>query len=550
MATNFQFKLLGTAVLAVVFSILAHAQEPVEPLPRYLTAAEQSLLSRTPLVARGGGETPSMPLRTPAEYDPMEAIIIAYEGPGGWLDILEQMTAQITTLGNADVYVMANTNGEVNTIENQMMAAGADMNRVHVLVINTDSIWMRDYGPRYVYEGQCRAIVDHTYNRPRANDNQMPTFFAQNKNHRRYELPLVHGGGNYHLHTTGEAHTTRLINNENPGLSQAEIADLWRRYQLVETDFYQEFPIFIDSTQHIDMWMIPISDDAVIISDWPFDQGSTQDQICDSTAATLTSQGYTVHRVPARSVGGTHYTYTNAVICNDIVLVPSYTQGQVTQHNQPALDVWEQALPGKTIIPINCQAIVTAAGVMHCIVMHLPAAPGGLHPTVHLRNEIGGQMYASGTQVTLDYLVDDDVGVEEVDILLSLNGGQDYSPLQTGVSPTGMTQVQLPLETTFAGRLRVLARDADGRTGFHNHALDFIINGPRACPVDCFPDNGNGQFGDGTVDMNDLLALASHWLEGFGPYDVAPHLGNQVYGDATVDIRDAIAVVNGFGACP
>lgn len=520
------------------------------PLPRFLTVEEQALLAKGRIIARGATEVPVGPVHCPAEYEPMDGILIAYEGPSGWLAILDQMATQITTLGNADIYVMADSAGEANTIFNNMNAAGANMTRVNIEVVTTDSIWMRDYGPRYIYEGNCRAIVDHTYNRPRPNDNLLPTFFGNLKNHRRYPLPLVHGGGNYHLHATGLSHATRLINNENPGLSEQEIYDLWATYQNLDTQFYQPFPLQIDATQHIDMWMEAIADREVIISDWPFDSGSIQDQICDAVALDLLDQGFTVHRVPARSVGGTHYTYTNVVMCNDIVLLPSYTQSQVVQHNSEALTVWQNALPGKTIIPINCQDIVTAAGVMHCIVMHLPAAPGGANPTVFLRNELGNRTYLGGQAVSLDFLVDDNEEVIEVDILYSEDDGQSFAPLQTQLSPLSPLQVNLPTTTSFSGKLRILARDADNNTGFDGHELSFVINGQRMCPEDCYPDLGNGNFGDGVVNSNDLFAIVENWGAGFGPYDVAPAHGNHIFGDESVNIRDAIAVVNAQGPCP
>ncbi|MBC8200671.1 MAG: hypothetical protein H8E86_01395 [Planctomycetes bacterium] len=48
--------------------------------------------------------------------------------------------------------------------------------------------------------------------------------------------------------------------------------------------------------------------------------------------------------------------------------------------------------------------------------------------------------------------------------------------------------------------------------------------------------------GDGTVDVNDLLAVVGAWGNTGGPEDV-----NQ---DGTVDVSDLLAVVDGWGACP
>ena len=96
------------------------------------------------------------------------------------------------------------------------------MNRVHTVVRNTDTVWIRDYGPRYIYEGGCRAIVDHIYNRPRPNDDNYSSYFKNTVSHAYYKHNLVHGGGNYHLNSTGVSAATELILNENQSMSQSD----------------------------------------------------------------------------------------------------------------------------------------------------------------------------------------------------------------------------------------------------------------------------------------------------------------------------------------
>ena len=519
--------------------------EDENPLPRYLTDEERVLVSKQPLRARAVTPPPSGPLRTPAEYEPMDGILLAYEGSTAWMIILEQMAALITTVGEADVYVMADSVSEANQLLSAMTNAGADPSRVHTLVAATDTIWIRDYGPRYVYEGDVRVIVDHTYNRPRPNDNNQPTVFAAHKNHRRYEIPLVHGGGNYHLHGTGIAHTTRLINNENTGLSEAEIHDLWLTYQNLDTNFYNPFPTNIDATQHIDMWMQAIGPNEVMISDWPMDVGSTQDVICDETATFLTQQGYTVHRIPARSVGGTHYTYTNVVMCNDLILLPSYTNNQVMPHNAEALAAWQAAMPEKQVEQVNCQAIVTAAGVMHCIVMHVPAPLGGEVPTVYLQTRPDEAVLAVGQPFQIDWISDDDAGVTETTIELSVDSGQTWPWLVAQQMPgSGSFAWTVPDLFSDRARLRVVVRDGDENTGMDLHALDFSIRGNRPCPPDVAPDNGDGSYGDGVVDSADMGAFLANWRGDSILYDIAPAMG-----DGIVNIADLVLLVDGLGNC-
>ncbi|MGP1310809.1 MAG: agmatine deiminase family protein, partial [Phycisphaerales bacterium] len=424
------------AALAGGLSSLAtlHAAPPLdesEALPRNMTEAEKAYVQDNPLTALRGFTPPSdyPGIRAVGEYEPMDAIIFAWQGFSSWQQIIVQMVNQITNVGDADAVIYVESSAWINTVTNQIAAGGADMSRVQIYARNLDSIWMRDYGPRYIYEGDVRSVIDHTYNRPRFNDNLLNIFHADVFGHTRYEIPLVHGGGNYHLEGLGGGFATRLINNENPGLSESQIIDYWQQYQGVDTALQTPFPAFIDATQHIDMWMQVIDDRKVIISDWPTQSGSTQDQICDSVAASLASQGFTVFRTPAVSSGGDHYTFTNMVMCNDLVLLPSYTNSTVVNNNfnQQALATLQTALPDKTIVQIPCQAIVTAAGVMHCIVMHMPAHLGGENPTALVRSPNGGEQFDPGEQVEIRWSTDDREGVANVDILLSTDGGANFS---------------------------------------------------------------------------------------------------------------------------
>ena len=230
---------------------------------------------------------------------------------------------------------------------------------MHFVIATTDSIWMRDYGPRYVYQGDVRSVIDHTYNRPRPWDNQFPSFFAGHRGQPLYEHTLTHGGGNFHLDALGDSYMTRLINNENPGMTEQQIHGVFEDYQNLDTTFFNPFPTNVDATQHIDMWMQVFDDDKVMISDWPTQPGSTQDQICDSAASTMAGLGYTVFRIPAIQASGTHYTYTNVVMCNDLVIVPSYTHIAVSGYNSQARNTWVNACPGKTVVQVNSEPIVT-----------------------------------------------------------------------------------------------------------------------------------------------------------------------------------------------
>ena len=501
-------------ISAVSFAVPASLAGPVAPqptgevapLPRSLTPAEAERIAREPIVAAPSRAAPPGTVRTPAEYDPSEGIMIAWEGSSSWLSILAQMARDITTIGDAKVFVMVDTTGERSSASASIAAQGANMSRVEFIVRRTDSIWIRDYGPRYIYlgvqpdgTGGVRAIVDHTYNRPRPNDNGVPSYWSSLRAEPYFLIPLVHGGGNFHLESgqnTGVGHATRLIANENPGLSDAQIIQHWRDYQNLDTTLYTPYPAGVDSTQHIDMWMIMLDDNKVMISEWVNEPNASWAITSNNAAASFAARGFEVFRVPAVRSNGTHYTFTNAVICNDLVLVPSYSNGTASVHNATALSVWQQAMPGKTIRQINCQAIVTSAGVMHCIVMHVPAAPGGDAPSVYLTTQNDGGTYEPGTLQFMEWLSDGDP--PSVDILLSTDGGQTFpTVVAENLAPQpGSYYWTVPDVGTDQGRLRLVVRDAHGNTGFDDTDLDFTITGTPPCPADLAEPFGTLNFFD------------------------------------------------------
>jgi agmatine/peptidylarginine deiminase len=468
---------------------------------------------------------PSGPLHCAAEYEPTEGILMAWEGLSTWNDIQKQMALHITTTGNALVYMVVDTVAEQSAVQAALAAINVDLGRVRFLVTTTDTIWIRDYGPRYVFQGDCRVIVDHTYNRPRPSDDRLPAAFGQHKRHAFYEHQLVHGGGNFHLDGQGRSFVTRLINNENRNLSESQIHDIWRRYQNVDTTFHEPFPTAIDATQHIDMWMQVVGDRQVVVSDWPFDRNSTQDQICNAAATDLANRGYAVRRVIARSVGNVHYTYTNVVLCNDLVLIPSYTHATVVPHNAQALAAWQAAMPGKTIVAIDSQAIVTYAGVLHCIAMHVPRSRGGLEPRVYLVAPNGGEVLQPNTPFDVRWVSDDDETVSDVDILLSLNGGASFDEvIARNVPDTGSFRWNVPDWLAPMARVRVVARDGQGRTGGDASDQDLRIAG-AICSA------ANVSYGKGTAGSRgvpELLATTSPRLPSVWPLQLRKAAPNDV----------------------
>lgn len=339
------------------------------PLPRGLAPGEkvplfdwERFLQRTP---------PSGSVATPAEYEPNDGLFISW---GSFNSLLTEMTVAITTGTDATVWILVSSSGTQASATATLSGAGADMNQVEFVLYNADSVWIRDYGPRFISEDGARAIVDHTYNRDfRPNDNLFPDHVASVWQEAQYDIPLVHGGGNFHLFGDGEAFMTELILNENTGLTRQEVEDLYMDYQGLDLTIMPPFPSWYDSTQHIDMWMLPVDDREVIIGEYPVSDTEVH-TVTEDAVTLLEGRGYTVHRTPGWSSGGTHYTYTNSVILNEVVLACQFQNANsgYADEDAAAVATFEAIYPERQIVPVDCSSIINSSGAVHCIVMHVP----------------------------------------------------------------------------------------------------------------------------------------------------------------------------------
>lgn len=470
-------------------------------LPKTLTKQERAYLDR---LAREGTQlesnatTPTPPptgvLEPVAEHEAMEALVISWSTafPTAWRSNLATMTRHVTVEGNGRMYIGVPSTTSRNDATTRLTAAGANLSNVVFFTVPLNSIWARDYGPRYVYEGDVRIVTDHRYYSSRPQDDDQPIVFTNLKQQPYYEMGVGatmfnHGGGNYHLDDDGDAWATRLVSAvENPTLSESAIVNMWRQYQGTETTLTNQYPFSVDGTGHIDMWMQIYDTRKVFISDWPNNPGSAQDVISDSTATLMAARGYQVTRLPSYLIGGVHYTYTNMVVFNNVIMVPIYNNGPGATVSTAALQTIRDAAPGMQVFGINADSIITASGAFHCIVQHVPmhrgaAGPnGGQLPTAFIRELVDTSLEA-GQVVPIRWITDDEAittaaGARPVTLRLSTDGGETFTTIASNQASNGTFNWTVPSNVVSGEAiLRAEVRDVDGNVGFDDTNVNITI---------------------------------------------------------------------------
>ena len=334
--------LLFCALGFVTFSQSEHYAQPA--FPYHATAEEQQML-KTWYKNVKDGPMPTAPVTAIAEFQPMAGVMIAYP-----LGVPVSLVSELSLITKVKVLVYPASDS--NTVKTYFAASGVNMDNVDFWVINHDSYWTRDYGPWFIIDGNDQVgVVDFTYNRPtRPNDDAALVQITNKLQMERYEMPMVHTGGNYMVDGYGTAASTTLLLEENPNQTAASLQTMANQYLGVNNYMLLDDPLG-DYIEHIDCWGKFLDVDKVLIAQVPASDSrySDYEAVANTFANALTPWGnhYQVCRVNAPGRNKTT-PFTNSLILNDHVFVPIAG----TQYDNAAIAVYQQAMPGYTIVPI------------------------------------------------------------------------------------------------------------------------------------------------------------------------------------------------------
>jgi agmatine/peptidylarginine deiminase len=226
------------------------------------------------------------------------------------------------------------------------------MTRVELLVEPNNSIWTRDYGPWFVFDGTDQlVIVDHVYNRPsRPSDDLIPVVFGAQQGIPVVRHDMWHTGGNYMTDGAAISASTDLVYDEAAaanGMSPQDVDDLMSDYYGIG-DYNVVEDIEAGGIHHIDTWGKFLDEETILIKEvWPshytYDDLEQRAVLIGSLEAS-TGRTYRVERVYCHDIGGGRpASYTNSLIANDAIYVPTFGSAQ---NDAAALAAYEAAAPG------------------------------------------------------------------------------------------------------------------------------------------------------------------------------------------------------------
>lgn len=340
-------KALSIFTLLLLMAATMQAQEKQPDWKRWHYLSEAEMHDKTRGVSFTETDPPTGEPRFVAEFEPMQGVMIRYP-----LGIPTSLVAQMSN--NCMVYCIVATQQQ-NQAQSSFQNAGVNMSNVTFVNAASNSYWVRDYAPWYIFEDRHPAIVDNIYNRPRPDDDNMSGVFANFWDIPMYGMRVEHTGGNMMQDGRGHGVSDDLVFNENIqhlNINEATVRQRMRDYLGIDP-YHVTIDPQGDYIAHVDCWGKYLAPDKILIARLPQNNPRYPyyEQVAEYFENTNCCWGYPykVYRVDEPG-GYTVAPYTNSLILNKTVYVPL---GSNSNYNNQALAVYQEAMPGYEIVGVT-----------------------------------------------------------------------------------------------------------------------------------------------------------------------------------------------------
>jgi agmatine/peptidylarginine deiminase len=501
--------LLLNILSSTAFSQLDHrmsAQEAAQ-MPAYLQLVRQQSATTTPPVSA---------VRASAEWEEIDGLVIAWTS-------FTTILREIARAAQAETQVLIVCSDSV-AVKNSLIAGSVPLQNIHYIIAPFNTIWCRDYGQWNVYTNDVDslALIDWIYNRPRPNDDAVPTAIQSYTGLPMYSTTaapydLIHTGGNFMCDGFGTGFSSNLIINENPGKTEAEIDTIMKKFMGI--DRYIKFPTLpYDVIHHIDMHIKLLDEETLLVGEYPTGiadgpQIEANLQFILSNYNSVYGTPYKVVRIPMPpdaggafpNTNGDYRTFTNSVFVNKTIILPLYE----TQYDTTALRIYSEALPGYTVTGINCNSIIPSLGAIHCITKEVASNNPLLisHQALHDTYQTSGTYHVDAliehrsgiANATLYYRTDTTLAYQSLvmnPVAATLNHWEAELPAQAagstvyyyieGESVSGKTQVRPITAPDGYWKFNVLLNNAVSNYTLRETKLDNPFPNPAA-GITCIP---------------------------------------------------------------
>ena len=326
--------------------------------------------------------------RLSGEFEPQRAMLLSISDlQPHHHGVLKELITK--TSGHLPIVILVNDKKQLETAVTLAESSGANLDHVSFFVFKLDTIWLRDFGPRFLENESGTQSIDFYYDGTRPKDDQFPNQWGELAGIKNTTVEWTLQGGNLISNGQGLAFTSTRFFEDNhvrfpfrnsPGNVEYE------RRKLVVDSFKKECnidrllflrPLTPEATKHVDMLTTFLAPDHMLIARVDPRADPVNARILDENARFLRTvkvdgRPMRVDRIDIPPRQGKYWSpYTNVIFANDLVLIPVYQSDSPTLVNR-AIKTYQQLLPGKHVDTINMTSMQKLEGALHCLSINVP----------------------------------------------------------------------------------------------------------------------------------------------------------------------------------
>lgn len=327
----------------------------------------------------------------PSEEDPHEATWLQWPHNYGWdtnhvkryEKIWIDMTKSLHTGEN--VYIIVYNKRQKRKVGKKLKNNGIEMSKVKFFVYKTDDVWVRDNGPIFAYDNENNNLVvqnwkfngwgkkaDWSY------DNKIPKRVSKSLSLPLINVSMVNEGGSIELDGRGTLMAKRssiLNKNRNPGLSQSEAEEYFRKYIGVSNFIWLDGTITKGdiTDDHID-GTARFANGNTIVTYSRSDFIAPDEYDILIASKDVNGKTYDIVTLPLtknNNVGktGEYGIYINYYIGNEVILMPVYND----PNDDEAKKIIGNLYPNHEVVGILAIELFKDGGMTHCVTQQQPS---------------------------------------------------------------------------------------------------------------------------------------------------------------------------------
>ena len=359
--------------------------------------------------------------RLSGEFEKQKAVLLSvsdlqYQHNGILAEIIEKSSGH-----GVPFVILVNDDKQLKSTVELLDSIECDLSHVSLYRLKLDTIWLRDFGPRFAETKSGAQSIDFYYNGQRPLDDKFPISWGELSKDDVSRIKWTLQGGNMQSNGKGFAFVSSRLFQDNaiqlPHASSSTNVE-FEKHKLVVDAFKKGCnidqllvlePLRPEATKHVDMFATFVAEDTVVVADVDSKVDPQNAKVLEYNVNLLKQvkidgEPLKIERIKFPPRNGKYWSpYTNIILANNLLLMPVYDSDPPAAI-EAALDVYRGLLPDHHVDTVNMTTMQKLEGALHCMSINVPdyaKLPRGVMSMNQARAAVNKKGYVSKTKLNL-----------------------------------------------------------------------------------------------------------------------------------------------------